>query len=158
MGKHGIAGRRAQLVQKGWRSQWTEARATGRGGNSGGTLLAWGRQHFVQQLLGEGGFAEKQDANDDWAIVVWNMVGLRFAVGVVYLDDSAGLNKANLAKLHTLGAALAQLRVPFLIYGDWQLEPPELMACGWVQKLGALVLPPAGCQITCTTGRGRLLD
>ncbi len=67
-----------------------------------------------------------------------------YALATVYLWTAEGLSARNLSIMDELGAALSELSAPFVIGGDWNLAPEVLEASGWVRRLRARVVAPAG--------------
>jgi hypothetical protein len=53
---------------------------------------------------------------------------------------------------------LRRLRVPFLVYADWNVEPLMLAQSGWFDPLSGFVVVPTGATISCSSGRGSMLD
>ena len=55
-----------------------------------------------------------------------------------------------------LGLALQEVTIPWIVLGDWNALPSELLDNGWAQRLGACVRAP---QVpTCTSGHGNTID
>ena len=50
----------------------------------------------------------------------------------IYLITGVGAAAYNLAILETVGKKLRYWDLPYVILGDWQMEPAELEATGWV--------------------------
>eukprot|EP00959_Pyramimonas_sp_CCMP1952_P039493 826531-Pyramimonas_sp.AAC.1 len=46
--------------------------------------------------------------------------------------------------------------MPFILSGDWNLSPDELVGSGWVEAVSGHILSPQ--LATCTGGKGRVLD
>ena len=77
----------------------------------------------------------------------------------VYGKDGEGpRGKENLRLLLQLQQALASTAAPWIAIGDWNCTPEELAAANWDLQLSADILKPKGGDITCTSGKGRLLD
>ena len=63
-----------------------------------------------------------------------------------------------------MGGALPALwlcwghKVPYLVPGDWNMTPGELLGFDWVGKAKGVAVVPDNVHATCTTGKGRLLD
>jgi len=67
----------------------------------------------------------------------------------VYLKDSTGLGETNLAILQELSAIIAMLSGPWIIGGDWNLEPQALKDANWLNLVhGTAVFP---CVPTCNS-------
>ena len=65
----------------------------------------------------------------------------------VYLRDSEGLSEANLAILTQLAALLKSLSGPWLVGGDWNLQPELLRDARWLDLVHGTVHAPS--QPTC---------
>eukprot|EP00972_Heterocapsa_arctica_P083752 12341346-Heterocapsa_arctica.AAC.1 len=50
------------------------------------------------------------------------------------------------------------LAMPWIIYCDWNNEPHELAASGWLGLTNSKIIIPRGAVATCSGGKGRLLD
>ena len=64
----------------------------------------------------------------------------------------------SLVKLVAVEAQTRRYQLPWLLVGDWNMTPAELVASGWPRRLRGGFMQPAGCEITCTPGKGRMLD
>ena len=60
----------------------------------------------------------------------------------IYLRDSEGLSPENLALLEEAAAIVSALRGPWVIAGDWNVEPGALLASGWVDLINGVVVAP----------------
>ena len=65
----------------------------------------------------------------------------------IYLRHSEGLSLANLDIVHSVAAAISDLKGPWLVAGDFNLEPSLLRQSGWMQLVKGVVHAPA--QPTC---------
>ena len=74
----------------------------------------------------------------------------------LYLKDGVKATGPNLEYLQILGAYLTQCKRPWVVAGDWNLNPSELKACGWLTQLSGDIIAPSA--ITCTGGNGDTLD
>ena len=73
-----------------------------------------------------------------------------------YLVHGLGLHGVNLEILRAIGIAACNWGGPFLVGGDFNLEPGELISSGWLGLIGAQVVAPS-CN-TCTIGAGSCID
>ena len=65
-------------------------------------------------------------------------------MGCLYLKDSHGMSALNRAILEDAAGQLRGLRVPWVIGGDWNLEPATLAASGFPGLVeGVIVHPPS---------------
>ena len=93
------------------------------------------------------------------SLMVWNgaLVGGILA-GTVYCQDGAGA-AGNWHILGPLGEALTAMGRPFVIGGDWNMEPNELDGSGWPARIGPELVRPRGVNGTRrTTGGLRMYD
>ena len=65
----------------------------------------------------------------------------------IYLWDSEGLSERNLAVLHRAAAIAHSISGPWLIGGDFNLSPTELLQSGWLAIVGGSIVAPS--QPTC---------
>ena len=131
------------------------ASPTGRGGNHGGTLAAI-RKHLEAKLFQ--GMPQLIDAS---AVGV-RLRGLNVAVIAAYMDDQKDqtfICRANLTKMHCLLTFVKAIGVPFVIAADFNVPPETLRdTTTWLDDMGADIMLAADVQVTCTAGRGRVLD
>ena len=92
-----------------------------------------------------------------YAFVALRTRGLTVLVGGAYLLHSQGPSFDNLQRLAIIGNFLAQVSCPFILAGDWQMEPHELASTGFPRRIGATLVAPRVSH-TCTSGKGRLID
>ena len=119
-------------------SYWTAAKATGKGGSSGGTMIAASHRvlptHLNQNL-------DTGDSDDlqlhDMTAVVCSLQGLRFFLLVsVYMTVGAGLNSSvNDGKLQPLAGLIAAYGLPWVAVGDWNCGP-----CMWSSMPGQCII------------------
>ena len=70
---------------------------------------------------------------------------------------SIGYTGENVDKFAQVATCIRSYKLPFIIIGDWNMEPIELPHV-WLSKLGAQVLTPSGVVGTCTLGKPSMLD
>ena len=63
-----------------------------------------------------------------------------YVVVVVYLHDSAGMDRANLDIVNGIFRVLAALGRAFVILGDWNVEPDELAATNLLTSISARIV------------------
>eukprot|EP00959_Pyramimonas_sp_CCMP1952_P041954 877437-Pyramimonas_sp.AAC.1 len=68
---------------------------------------------------------------------VGGMVKGGFLLGDIYLKGGGNLAYFNRSILTKLGSALKAAHLPFVLAGDWQIEPTQLEASGWARALDA---------------------
>ena len=60
----------------------------------------------------------------------------------VYMHSGAGPTQENWQLLSTIGQWLTSQALPFIIGGDFQVEPKQLEDSGWVRTVGGFVVTP----------------
>ncbi len=60
--------------------------------------------------------------------------------GTAYLHATGGMDQDNQALLHSIAGILKAWGLPFIIGGDWQMSPQELIDSGWPDLMGAKVV------------------
>ena len=63
--------------------------------------------------------------------------------GSVYMKDGEGLSETNMLLLSSLAAALGRLRGPWILGGDWNMEPTTLASSGWLAAVDGVVIASA---------------
>ena len=76
---------------------------------------------------------------------------------IVYMNDSIGYTGPNVDKFAERGICIGHHKIPFIIIGDVNMEPPALPT-KWLLKLGAKVLTPEGMVGTCFQGPPEMYD
>ena len=130
---------------QGWRLAGGPAKVTDRNGVSSGVAVAvrghLGIAHPLKPLAPEADFTR--------FCIRW--LGSVCKGGIhlisIYLSDAEGLSQANLNILHCVAAAISELQGPWLIAGDFNLEPSLLRQSGWLQLMKGVVHAPV--QPTC---------
>jgi len=74
----------------------------------------------------------------------------------IYLHDGMGLLAENLEILQRLGQFLVQRSEPYIVAGDWNVQPEEMQAARWAEMVGGQLVTPD--RTTCTSGKGSTLD
>ena len=127
---------------------------------TGGVLVAARRWLGTTALCpitkdGVPGFVEP--VGNNFSFMSWRTAGLTIAVGGIYLEPGLGPQGCNLERLAEVATFLTQLSIPFILAGDFNMEPSELMGTQWAHKLKAQIVWP-DVPFTCTSGEGRVLD
>ncbi|MDA8583398.1 hypothetical protein N9L68_04175 [bacterium] len=81
-----------------------------------------------------------------------------FLLVVIYLETSTGFGPEDMGVLVALGGLIRALQLPYLVVGDLNAPPADLLATGWPQSLDGHVVPPSNVSYTSTAGDGNLLD
>ena len=125
---------------QGWRLACGPAKVTEKDGVSSGVAVA---------VLGHLGLAHplkplSPEADVSRVCVRWLGSVCRGGIHLisVYLRDTEGLSQANLDILHSVAAAISELQGPWLIAGDFNLEPALLRQSGWLQLVKGVVHAP----------------
>jgi hypothetical protein len=118
------------------------------------------RMDHIAKVLGcTIGMAKQADVwiRKDIAMGLLQLNGVTILVVNVCLTSGIGLTAENVVKLAFLTRLVNTFNVPFIMVGDWNMNPEELNKTGWLDKVNGRVMgPPAA--IICTAGRGNLLD
>ena len=127
------------------------AEPTGRGGSHGGAWV------LAQRSLESHGFLPGAEGSqligDQWTAAAVRLKGFDVVFVAVYLVDGIGLAGANIDRLGSLPRFLEQLSVPYIIMGDWNLEPSELEMARWPEFVRGEFVQPSGPFLP--VGRGR---
>ena len=113
---------------------------TSQAGSTGGTWIAikshmsWKRS-VVAQRLHEKAFPT---TGRQWTAVLLRCVPFDVLLVVVYMETSAHhtLTPGNKSNLEFLTELVRAHRTPFLIAGDWNMEPATLINTGFVHNVG----------------------
>ena len=76
----------------------------------------------------------------------------------IYMHASIGHRGPNVTKLAQLTSWLGMLSAPWVVMGDWSMDPAQLAATKVFDRLDCRLLAPEGADITCVRGQGALLD
>eukprot|EP00959_Pyramimonas_sp_CCMP1952_P296889 6211062-Pyramimonas_sp.AAC.1 len=79
--------------------------------------------------------ANGSSALDGFSAAIVHMHGYSLVAITYYGFCSEGFGGRNLARLAKLGALVSQLRLPWFIVGDFNLEPEVLVQRGFIQKV-----------------------
>ena len=145
---------KGKFALTGRRSYFSHAALTGRseGGTSGGVIAAplsnLALAPRVRGPMGAGG--------RDWVGVPIRSNGTDILAVYLCLTDSLGPVGVNVCKLREVSAYLMADGRPFVIMADWNMEPAQLRASGFLGLIEAEVLVPRGAVSTCRSGK--LLD
>ena len=140
-----------RFLQKGWKSQMTHARANpksqaGRAAvssnadpgsaSTGGSMVAmrsWLTSAGQWTLSGghNAGFAEA--GLHDVAISFWRSSGLTIMLVAMYLlpQQHGKLDAGCFHRLKYVAKLIEQTKLPYIIYGDWNVDQATLEATGW---------------------------
>ena len=71
----------------------------------------------------------------------------------VYLTCNTGVAGENLQKLSEIGSCVTNACVPFVIAGDWNVLPSELLESGLPTRIKGEILLPCDVEISCISGK-----
>ena len=71
----------------------------------------------------------------------------------VYLTCNTGIAGTNLQKLSEIGSHVTNAGIPFVIAGDWNVLPSELLESSWPARIEGEILLSCDLEISCTSGR-----
>ncbi|CAK0856487.1 unnamed protein product, partial [Prorocentrum cordatum] len=94
----------------------------------------------------------------DMVAAQWRWRGQSVLIIGMYLTSSIGMSGENHQKMARLAALTRGHSGPWAAIGDWNAEPRELQAAGWLRLLDAKVITPADVSYTCTRNPARMLD
>eukprot|EP00959_Pyramimonas_sp_CCMP1952_P182051 3806492-Pyramimonas_sp.AAC.1 len=69
-----------------------------------------------------------------------------------------GFEGDNAHKMVQLLRIVKSMSVPRVTIGDWNNAPAQFRRTKWLKALKGELLLPTECDITCTSGKGRILD
>ena len=159
----GDAARRAEgwYSRSGWQVVINDATITSsegprsREGTSGGTGLAVRRWQGLGLCHGmeSASLCKARVSLGHWSAFLPGGI----LIASVYLVTGEPTGQASLAILEQLGLKLAQWNRPFIVGGDFQMQPREMEATGWPQRLAAAVVSPLQ-EWPASCSSGRMLD
>ncbi len=127
------------------------------GGVSLHPMLRLATSHLVETKRGLHSTLEVDD--DHWVAMAWHVNGLSLVVISLYLICGLGVKDRNLSTLTELGAWLLALNLPWLIVGDFNVEPRELLASNCPQQVRGKIWTPLDTAYTCNASKeGSLID
>ena len=125
----------------GWNAAIAPASRTAAASASAGVAVA------VRRGIGMAGTSATTlpQTHADRLTVQWTAIARRGGLHLVsiYLWTSEGLSERNLSILHHLSLLLRALRGPWVVAGDWNMEPEVLQAAGWPRRLGGQIFAPS---------------
>ena len=148
-----------KIQKMGYKSWWTQANATDKGGTSGGTSihlhkcyqawrLDWAALPSKRHLPGN---------PNNWTGIIVKAY-TNFAAVTAYFKHGIGMVGENVVRLMEILGWLKGTGLPWLIIADWNVTPKELLDSGYLQTMKGHVVTPEGMAATCSAGSGRMLD
>ncbi len=147
-----IASCSAWALRQGWHSIFLPAEATPAGGWSAGVAI-FARPHMAISLPRDGG--EEVVPHRVVAACVEPPGHRPCLVVSAYLEDGKGLAEANLAHLAAIGGRVEAQgpHHPFIVGGDFQMEPSRIAVTGVAHQMGATLVATAHPRGTCRSTR-----
>jgi hypothetical protein len=148
-----------QLGKQGWRVYSTPAQQASKetGSSAGAWVLA------KKNLTTHGRHCKPGNAWPDstlqghFASCIARAANLDFLIGAVYLESGVGTTGGNNPeRLEALASHLGTMKIPFILGGDWNATPQEMVAFATFIK--GVIITPGNVEMTCTSGAGRMLD
>jgi hypothetical protein len=100
----------------------------------------------------------EQLLGDQWVGMVARSAPVDVAFVFAYMKDGQRWGGVNSARMDQIAKALQVLKLPWVIFADWNMLPAEVLEHLWVQAQGAKVVQAAGLEFTCHSGSGRCID
>lgn len=94
----------------------------------------------------------------DFTPVVVTLGPIAIAFAVVYITNGEGMGGRNAAKYAELAVMVKQLRIPWMLIGDWNVSPGAVTASSWLRFIGGVIEVPRGGAHSCTSGKGNPLN
>ena len=63
-------------------------------------------------------------------------------VGSIWLKDGEGLSETNKSIMEQITIAIAQLRGPWILGGDFNMNPKVISDSGWLDTIGGIIVAP----------------
>ena len=128
-------------------------------GTSGGTAILWRSYLDVVPMAPHAHMRHGiiQGTGHDWSAVIWRTKGVNILIGVAYMTCGIGFQGENINKFLELTKLIRHYKMPFIILGDWNMEP-QAIPVHWLRKHSARIATPPGLVGTCSQGSNRMLD
>ena len=161
-------------VRQQWRAEGTPSIKSPNGGTPAGTMICTHPNVDVSPIpVIDGDGRDKNSpyevANGHASALVFNGWSVsRLVVASVYMDGNAikkrkdrtvDIGVKNRAILFVVGAIIAQMSMPYVLMGDWNMEPDQLAQTGFLDQVGGYVVSPN--EPTCWCGdneKGSTID
>jgi len=139
--ENGILKLKREARNLGWNGVADPAWASPAGAGSGGCAVFARRGTGVAQPPG----LQVPEGLRHRIVVAWAAGLLPGGVHIIsiYLIDGAGLNEENLEILHQVSAILRQLKGPWIIAGDWNVDYATIAASRWPELVRGTIVAPA---------------
>jgi len=127
-----------------------------RGGKSAGAMILCKKHLHMSSIQVQ----DEEVLKERCIATTLRLKGVTLLVIVAYLFDGINLGGCNLALMAAIGRLVSTMGLPFLLAGDFNMDPETLERSGWAQQLGGTCLA-TGLPYTCRGGAGkanRILD
>ena len=94
----------------------------------------------------------------DFTPVSWRLKGRNLVLAMCYLSTTIGYTGDNVKKLNLIGSFLKSLKDLWVLAGDFNMTPEQLVKTGWLDKVNGVIIPPFNVDHTCTAGQARIID
>ena len=150
--EQGLVKLRSKFALQGFHSSVSAASQSelSQAGSCGGTATLF-RSHLA--ISHPFGSIQPGAAGSDWSSITLLLKGTPVMFVSVYLTCNTGIAGANLQKLSEICDHVKDAGIPFVIAGDWNVPPSELLESGWPARIKGEILPPSDLEISCTSGR-----
>jgi hypothetical protein len=148
-----LKGPRKAIHKAGRFSFITSATLTGQGGSAGGTMVLPRTGMDITKVRGR-----DTGPMNDWSACSIRGKARDLVVISLYLKDGEGMSPTNLLRLGQVHDLVQALKVPWIIFGDFNMSPGTLDQGGFLDLIGGTVILADGGASTCTAGTGSLID
>ena len=108
----------------------------------------------LQQIFDEAAM----QAGRFWQAITIRVRRCTLMLVALYLQPNLGPLGENMRRLAMLWKFLALTRLPWVVMGDWNCEPADLIPTGWLTQTSGMVHVPSDVTGTCLAGGERMLD
>ena len=119
-------------------------------GSCGGTAILFRSHLAVSHPFGS---IQPGAAGLDWSSMTLLLKGPPVMFVTIYHTLNTGIAGTNLQKLSETGSHVTNAGIPFVIAGDWNVPPSELLESSWPARIKEEILLPCVLEISCTSGR-----
>ncbi len=147
----------------GWKSSWAPAQGNfDDTGSAGGVMTASNgiRMDHTAKVLGRTiGMAKGADV---WmfknvSMGILHTRGSMILVVNLYNTSGIGFTGDNVARMAFVAKLVKTFKLPYIVVGDWNLSPEQLLRTKWLETVGGRILKPP-VAVTCAMGSGSLID
>ena len=154
-----------RIISQAWRGEGAQAVDGPNGGTSGGAMIMTKPHLDIAPPV----VIERDDKNTRnkyelipghlTAVVLNGWFGTRLLILNVYMDQKDGTGLKNRAIMMMIGITIETMGMPYIIAGDINLTPSELVDTGWVESIRGKIV--ASDEVTCRPTpehAGKVLD